>query len=105
VEAVAVLGTEVDAGVLGQVSGLPPKALSDAVTAARESGLLTPADGRLSFRHALIRELVLAQLDPRGRAGLCRRAAETLEAAVTGCGAVSERLGELWSQGGGRGER
>jgi hypothetical protein len=100
VEAAAVLGTEVDAEVLGQVSSLPPKALSDAVTATRVSGLLTPVNGRLAFRHALIRELVLAQLDPRGRAGLCRRAAETLEASIAGPGAISEQLGELWIQGG-----
>jgi len=100
VEAAAVLGTEVDADVLGQVSSLPPKAMSDAVTVARVSGLLTPVNGRLAFRHALIRELVLAQLDPRERAELCRRAAGTLEASVTGTGTVSERLGELWIQGG-----
>src|SRR6266851_5726819 len=48
VEAAAVLGTEVDAEVLGQVSSLPPMALSDAVTAARVRGLLTPVDGRLA---------------------------------------------------------
>jgi len=100
VEAAAVLGTEVDVGVLGQVSSLPPEAVSVAVTQARVSGLLTLGDGRLAFRHALIRELVLAQLNPRDRAGLCRRAAETLEASSTGPGAVSERLGELWIQGG-----
>jgi DNA-binding CsgD family transcriptional regulator len=100
VEAAAVLGTEVDAALLGQVCSLPPKALSDAVTAARVSGLLMPVDGRLAFRHALVRELVLAQLDPRDLAGLCRRAAETLEASMAGPGAVSERLGELWIQGG-----
>jgi hypothetical protein len=100
VEAAAVFGTEVDADVLGQVSALPPKALSDAVTAARMSGLLAPVDGRLAFRHALVRELVLAQLDPGDRAGLCRRAAETLEASSTGRGAVSGRLGELWIQAG-----
>jgi predicted ATPase len=105
VEAAAVLGTEVDAEVLGQVSSLPPKALSDAVTAARVSGLLTPVNGRLAFRHALIRELVLAQLDPRSRAGLCRRAAETLEASIVGRGLISEQLGELWIQAGSRGER
>jgi predicted ATPase len=93
VEAAAVLGTEVDAGLLGPVSGLTPSAAADAVTAARVSGLLTPVDGRLAFRHALVRELVLAQLDPRGRAELCRRAAETLESA--GPDAISERLGEL----------
>jgi DNA-binding CsgD family transcriptional regulator len=98
VEAAAVLGIEVDVGLLGQVSSLPPKALSDAVTAARARGLLTPVNGRLAFRHALVRELVLAQLDHRGRAELCRRAAETLEAA--GPGAISERLGELWIQAG-----
>lgn len=98
VEAAAVLGTEVDADVLAQVSSLSAKALSDAVTAARARGLLTPVNGRLAFRHALVREMVLAQLDPHGRAGLCRRAAETLEA--SGPGAISERLGELWIQGG-----
>jgi DNA-binding CsgD family transcriptional regulator len=100
VEAAAVLGTEVDAEVLGQLSSLPPKALSDAVSAARVRGLLTPVNGRLAFQHALIRELVLAQLDPRGRAVLCRRAAETLEASIAGPGAISERLGELWIQAG-----
>jgi DNA-binding CsgD family transcriptional regulator len=100
VEAAAVLGTEVDPGLLGQVSGLAPSAAADAVTAARASGLLTPVDGRLAFRHALVRELVLAQLDPRDRARLCRRAAETLEASMAGRGAVSEQLGELWIQGG-----
>ena len=100
VEAAAVLGTEVDAKMLGQVSSLPAKALSNAVTAAQGSGLLTPVNGRLAFRHALVRELVLAQLDPRGRSGLCRRAAEALEASIAGPGVVSEQLGELWIQGG-----
>ena len=47
----------------GPVSGLAPSAVADAMTAARASGLLTSADGRLAFRHALVRELVLAQLD------------------------------------------
>jgi DNA-binding CsgD family transcriptional regulator len=100
VEAAAVLGTEVDTDVLGQVRGLPPPALSNAVTAARASGLLTPVDGRLAFRHALIRELVLAQLNRRGRAELCRRAAETLEASIAGRDAVSDQLGELWIEAG-----
>ncbi len=100
VEAAAVLGTEVDADLLGQVSGLAVSAVADAVTAARVSGLLTPVNGCLAFRHALVRELVLAQLSPRARAGLCRRAAETLEASTAGPGAISEQLGELWIQGG-----
>src|SRR6266516_4898797 len=90
---------EIIPGLLGQVSGLAPAAAADAVTAARASGLLTPAGGRLAFRHALIRELVLAQLDHRDRAGLCRRAAETLEASADP-GVISERLGELWIQAG-----
>ncbi|HEX5292641.1 MAG TPA: AAA family ATPase [Streptosporangiaceae bacterium] len=98
VDAAAVLGTEVDPGLPGQVSGLAPAAAAEAVTAARASGLLTPVDGRLAFRHALVRELVLAQLDPRDRAGLCRRAAQALEA--SGPGGISERLGELWIQAG-----
>jgi len=100
VEAAAVLGTEVDAGLLGQVSGLAPPAVAAAVTAARMSGLLTLVDGRLAFRHALVREVVLAQLDPRDRARLCHRAAETLEASAAGPSVISERLGELWIQAG-----
>jgi DNA-binding CsgD family transcriptional regulator len=100
VEAAAVLGTEVDPGLLGQVGGLAPSAVADAMTAARVSGLLTLVNGRLAFRHALIRELVLGQLDYRGRARLCRRAAETLEASAAGPAVISEQLGELWIQGG-----
>ena len=41
VEAAAVVGTEVDAGLLGQVGRLAPSAVADAMTAARASGLLT----------------------------------------------------------------
>ena len=98
VEAAAVLGTESDVGVLGQVCGLVPSAVADAVTAARAGGLLTLVNGHLVFRHALVRELVMAQLDHRRRAELCHRAAETVEA--SGMGAISERLGELWIQAG-----
>jgi DNA-binding CsgD family transcriptional regulator len=100
VEAAAVLGTEVDAGLLGQVSGLAPPAVAHAMTAAQVSGLLTLVNARLAFRHALVRELVLAQLDPRDRARLCRRAAETLEASAAGPRVISEQLGELWLQAG-----
>ena len=100
VEAAAVLGTEVDMDLPGPVSGLAPSAAADAMTAARASGLLTSADGRLAFRHALVRELVLAQLDPRDRARLCCRAAQTLEASGPGASVISERLGELWLQAG-----
>src|SRR6266498_3552642 len=92
------LRPEVDAGLPGQVSSLPPPAVADAITAARARGLLTPVNGRLAYRHALIRELVLAQLDHLRRAELCRRPAETLEASDPGV--ISERLGELWIQGG-----
>jgi predicted ATPase len=84
VEAAAVLGTEVDADLPGQVSGLAPPAVAHAMTAAQVSGLLTLVNARLAFRHALVREVVLAQLDPRDRARLCRRAAETLEASAAG---------------------
>src|SRR5262249_44255767 len=44
--------------------------------------------------------LVLAQLDPRDRAWLSRHAAETLAASAAGPSGISERLGELWIQGG-----
>jgi hypothetical protein len=36
---------------------------------------------------------------------LCRRTAETLEASTAGLSVISERLGELWIQGGERAER
>jgi DNA-binding CsgD family transcriptional regulator len=100
VEAAAVLGTDADAGLLGEVGGLGPSAVAGAMTAARASGLLTLVNGRLAFRHALIGELVLARLDPRDRAGLSRRTAETLEASAAGSSVIPERLGELWIQAG-----
>jgi predicted ATPase/DNA-binding CsgD family transcriptional regulator len=52
VEAAAVLGTESDVGVLGQVCRLAPSAVADAVTAARAGGLLTLVNGHLVFAGA-----------------------------------------------------
>ena len=62
VEAAALLGADVDAELLGEVSCLPPPVLADAVTGAWASRLLLPVDERLALRHALIRELALAEL-------------------------------------------
>lgn len=57
------------------------EALDDVLTAARAGGVLvTDGDGNVTFRHALVRDAVLANLLPGRAAGLHRRWADSLEA-------------------------
>ncbi|GAA2205176.1 helix-turn-helix transcriptional regulator [Nonomuraea monospora] len=94
-EAAAVLGDEVDATVLGPVTGQPEPEVLAALRAAGPRLLVRAADsqapvrgagpqaadeagGRLRWRHALTREVVLASVTPPERAAVARRAAEVL---------------------------
>ncbi|WP_222871845.1 helix-turn-helix transcriptional regulator [Nonomuraea sp. PA05] len=80
-EAAAVLGDEVDATVLGPVTGRPEPEVLAALRAADPRLLVRAADevgGRLRWRHALTREVVLASVTPPERAAVARRAAEAL---------------------------
>ncbi len=76
----AVLGTETDAVVLGDVAGISEDALLDAVEAGLLSGLLTePAAGRIRFAHALVRDTLYESLSRLRRSRIHARAAQAIE--------------------------
>jgi DNA-binding CsgD family transcriptional regulator/tetratricopeptide (TPR) repeat protein len=79
--ALAVAGRPLSEGLLGEVTGLDPDTVRDAVrelTAARLLG--APADGGHRLRHALLAEAVSAELLPGERVSLHERIAGALEA-------------------------
>jgi DNA-binding CsgD family transcriptional regulator len=101
VEAAAVIGRSVDWGLLGPVTGLDEHVVVAALRAAVAAYLMEPEHDRFVWRHALMREAVLARLLPPERAVLARRAAEVLHMAdkeLTGPDAVL--IAELYAQGG-----
>ncbi len=59
--AVAVLGTEFDASDLGLATGRPIGELSDAVDEAVAAGMLVAGRRRLTFRHEVIRQVLVDQ--------------------------------------------
>jgi len=101
VEAAAVIGRSVDWGLLGPVTGLDEHVVVAALRAAVAAYLMEPEHDRFVWRHALMREAVLARLLPPERAVLARRAAEVLHLAdneLTSPDAVL--IAELYAQGG-----
>ncbi len=71
----------VDDDLLGEVTGLPPRTLRDALReAVAHHVLLAHDDGTFGFRHALLREAVHDDLLPSERAELHLALARTLEA-------------------------
>ncbi len=100
VEAAAVVGNEVEPAVAAAAAGLPDDRLQDARDAAAASRLLVPAGALLGFRHALIREVVLAGLPVDVRRRFARAAAGALDRLPDEPNADSARLGELWAQAG-----
>jgi DNA-binding CsgD family transcriptional regulator len=78
VAAAAVLPGEPDAGVLGDLLGMPADRTVDALRAAHPHLLTTGPDGRSQWRHALTRDAVLATLAPPEREHLARRGARLL---------------------------
>ncbi|MGY1689910.1 ATP-binding protein [Geodermatophilus sp. SYSU D01105] len=82
VTAAAVLGEQFDWALLPPMTGLDAATVLDALRGAVRDGLLvTGADGRFAFRHALTRDAVLADILPPERAALAGRALEALERA------------------------
>lgn len=78
--AAAVVGTEVDLGVLGEMLGWSSPELASAADEARAAGLVhAVGPARLRFDHMLVRELLREELDAVQRRGLHRRAADALE--------------------------
>ena len=81
VRALAVAGREVDERLLGEVSGMPDPALRTSIRAAVDARVVVidPVAGRLSLRHVLLAEVVLADLLASER----RQLHEDLAAALT----------------------
>ncbi len=102
----AVIGRDVDEGLLLAVTPMPERQVRAALRQATASNVLEPTpDGRRTrFRHALLREAVLAELQPGERMALHRAVAEALEArrelgASTPAVAAAE-LAYHWSEAG-----
>ena len=86
----AVAGRRVRHDLVAAVSGLPPADLEAALAEAVHHHLLVvPDDGRYRFRHALLREAVLADLLPGERVRLHATTAAYL-AATPGAGTAAE---------------
>jgi DNA-binding SARP family transcriptional activator len=76
----AVLGTDIDVDLLASVLRSPAIELLDSLEVGVAHDLLDDADGRLSFRHALVREALVEQTRSSRRALLHREAGRTLAA-------------------------
>ena len=85
VESAAVLGREVEAPVLGAVSGLPEAAVADALRELAHRQIVEAAGAdRFRLVHDKLREAAWGDLAPPRRRALHRRAAEALESALRG---------------------
>ena len=101
VEAAAVLGRSVGWDVLGPVTGLDEDAVLAGLQTAVSTYLMEPDGDRFVWRHALMRDAVLAQLLAPERVRLARRAAQALHAGdpdLTGPDAVL--AADLYARGG-----
>lgn len=79
----AVFGVEFDAEVVCGASASGPARAAELLAAARRSRLLVAVDepgARFAFRHGLVRDALLARLDPQERARLHERLGVSLEA-------------------------
>ncbi|MBV9467258.1 MAG: AAA family ATPase, partial [Solirubrobacterales bacterium] len=75
IELASVAARPIDAGELGQ---LALQAADEAATVALQTGLLLSVEGRIGFRHALLRDAVYQEVAEPRRRGLHRRWAEAL---------------------------
>jgi DNA-binding CsgD family transcriptional regulator/tetratricopeptide (TPR) repeat protein len=107
VTAAAVLGRTFDWPVLAPIAGLTPEEVLHGLRSAVAEQLLVVAGGAhpnaFAFRHALVRETILAELLPAERAELCGVAAEVVEDSYPGLpGEWCERAAQLREQAGDR---
>ncbi|KDN75364.1 LuxR family transcriptional regulator [Streptomyces olindensis] len=78
VQTASAVGRSITVDVLAELLGRPAAALINAVRESLDSDLLVERDGRLHFRHDLIREAVEAGLPVSVRRALRRHAADVL---------------------------
>lgn len=95
VDAVAVIGRGTDHELLAIVADVDPRAVEAAVRAALDSQLLVVDHDTYRFRHALIGEVVYAEILPPRRVRLHRRMAEAVRMHVTGGIEGGDQAGEL----------
>ena len=100
VNAAAVLGEQVDRALLTGIVGSQVNArapVAHALDRAAAAGVLQVGPGGVALVHALVRDAMLAELDPAARAGLHRRAAAALEASG---GATPASIATHWHRAG-----
>ncbi|MGY1814879.1 ATP-binding protein [Blastococcus sp. SYSU D00820] len=98
-EAAAVLGEEVDAELLADVTGRPAADVAAALDDAVRAGVLSTVPdlpGRRRFLHAVVRDVVSADLPPSLREDLHRRAARALELRAPDDGALAGPVAGHW---------
>src|SRR5216683_2771708 len=88
----ALLGSDVDLGELAIVSGRPVAALAGVAEEAITTGVIRAAGERLTFRHELIRQVLVEQISPAMRAWLHGHIARELAAAGNGMEVVARHL-------------
>lgn len=93
--AVAAVGHETSHGLLVRVADLGEEAVEQAVRVAIDAQLLVVDSGAYRFRHALIGEVVYADVLPPQRARLHRRIAEVVQEDPAGVAPRADRAGEL----------
>jgi DNA-binding CsgD family transcriptional regulator len=97
-DAAAVIGEEIDAGLLRSVTGTPLEHVERDLVRAVDAGILVPVLGPpavLRFVHALVRDVVYAELDSVAKADWHRRIAQALEPLAR---TYPERSGEVATQ-------
>jgi hypothetical protein len=92
VQVAAVLGRRFSVDRLALVAGSSPPALLGPVAELMAADLVAEVNGRLEFRHDLVREAVLATIPASMRVALQRHAAEALLGAGAGAAEVAPLL-------------
>jgi len=86
----ALLGRNFSAAEVAAVASLTPEQLAPTLSEARAARVVAEADGRLHFRHLLIRQALYDSMPGALRVALHRQAAR----ALAGAGAADERVAE-----------
>src|SRR5207253_3167835 len=97
--AAAVAGAEIDPDLLALTTDESATDIDDHLRKAFDQHLLAVVDGRLVFRHALVREIIYASLLGGERRNLHRRMAAALEAIGADTPTTAAGLARHWDAG------